>query len=145
MVPYEDPLKYLRRATSRQLATAFPIVLILSHGVVKWLHHPFWKNVMLLHSAAASHDALHSSMFEFLPGEPLSYISPALVSHAALVPTCDHCTELHGCTIENSTATGGAESAEAGADSVRNWYTAALLMDFVLVHGVLKRLHHLLW
>ena len=57
------------------------------HGVLKWLHHPLLKYVMLLHPASSWHDFLHASRFGSFPGEDLRYTSPALVSHTVLTPT----------------------------------------------------------
>ena len=37
--------------------------------VLKWLHHPLLKNVMLLHPASFSHDFWHAARSETLPGD----------------------------------------------------------------------------
>ena len=64
--------------------------LVLLHDVLKWLHHPFCKYVILWQSVVASHDCLHFSRLEPFPGEFCMYTSPAFVSHATLEPTSCH-------------------------------------------------------
>ena len=41
------------------IATAPLLVLVLLQSVLKWLHHPLGKYVMLLHAAPFWHDCLH--------------------------------------------------------------------------------------
>ena len=41
---------------------ALLVDLVFVQSVLKWLHHPLLKNVMLLHSVSFSHDFLHASM-----------------------------------------------------------------------------------
>ena len=52
------------------------------HSVLKWLHHPPLKNVMLLHAAVSSQDFLHASMFD-TRFDVDRYFSSRLTSHAA--------------------------------------------------------------
>ena len=42
---------------------------VFVHPVLKWLHHPLSKKVMLLHSETSSHDFLHSAMLASTPGD----------------------------------------------------------------------------
>ena len=46
------------------IATALPLLLVLVHTVLKWLHHPLAKYVMLLHAGSSWHDCLHCSRLE---------------------------------------------------------------------------------
>ena len=75
---------------SHRMETALLLRLWLVHGVLKWLHHPALKYVMLWHSNESSHDFLHSSMLGSFPGDFVMYFSPALVSHSILEPISDH-------------------------------------------------------
>ena len=63
---------------------------VLEHVVLKWLHTSALENVMLWQSAAASHDLWHAFRLGDLPGECFNLTSPALVSHAASLPTNIH-------------------------------------------------------
>ena len=98
--------------------------MVLVHDVLKWLHHPLLKYVILLHSASARHRLLHSSTLETLPGELSWYTSPALVSHTALW-TCS-------CTQRMAAPMLGVVS-----DITVKCSAIALLSLFVLVHSVL--------
>ena len=60
---------------------------VLEHAVLKWLHNSLLEKVMLWQSAAASHDLWHASRLGDLPGEVFNFTSPALVAHAASLPT----------------------------------------------------------
>ena len=84
---------------SSLMETALPFFLWLVHGVLKWLHHPLLKYVMLWHSAESSHNFLHSSMFGSFPGELSMYNSPALASHSILEPTCTHVPRFLGAPV----------------------------------------------
>ena len=53
----------------KRMAIALFVVLVFVHSVLKWLHHPLLKNVMLLHFGSSSHDFLHAAMSETLPGD----------------------------------------------------------------------------
>jgi hypothetical protein len=74
--------------------SALPLVLVLVHGVLKWLHHLVLKYVMLLHAAESSHDFLHWSRPRTFPGEFARNTSPASVSHSTLSMGLLH-TRLH--------------------------------------------------
>ena len=69
---------------------AFFDFLVLVHDVLKWLHHPLLKYVMLWHSAEFWHDCLHWSKLEPFPGELSRYFSPASVSHTTPTATSPH-------------------------------------------------------
>ena len=49
-----------------RMASALSLLLVLLHAVLKWLHHPLAKYVMLWHagSVASWHDCLHCSRLE---------------------------------------------------------------------------------
>ena len=80
---------------------ALLLLLVLLQNVLKWLHHPVPKYVMLWHPSVSSHDCLHCSRLEPFPGELCMYTSPAFVSHAVLEPTSCHVgvtsVEVHEC------------------------------------------------
>ena len=42
---------------------------VFVHPVLKWLHHPLVKNVMLLQPASFSHDFLHAAMSATFPDD----------------------------------------------------------------------------
>ena len=71
-------------------ATAFLFFLVLLHGVLKWLHQPLLKYVMLSHAVESWHDFLHWSRLETFPGEFWRYTSPAFVSHSIREPISCH-------------------------------------------------------
>ena len=48
---------------------ALLVDLVFVQSVLKWLHHPLLKKVMLLHFGSSSHDFLHAAMSETLPGD----------------------------------------------------------------------------
>merc|ERR1712113_206245 len=70
--------------------TALFLLFVLVHGVLKRLHHPLWKNVMLLHIASSWHAVLHCSIVDPFPGDVSMYSSPAPSSHWMLGPTGAH-------------------------------------------------------
>ena len=78
-------------STVNRWTTAPRVCLMLLHGVLKWLHHPLLKNVMLWHAASAWHDVLHSSRLGSFPGDVGRYFSPAFASQEPL-PTSTHTT-----------------------------------------------------
>ena len=48
------------------IAIALVPAVVFAHSVLKWLHHPLFQNVMLLHPDASSHDFLHAARSETL-------------------------------------------------------------------------------
>ena len=42
---------------------------VAPHSVLKWLHHPLLKYVILLHSASSSHASWHASRLGSFPGD----------------------------------------------------------------------------
>ena len=42
---------------------------VAPHSVLKWLHHPLLKYVILLHSASSSHASWHTSRLGSFPGD----------------------------------------------------------------------------
>ena len=70
--------------SNRSAATALFALLVFIHEVLKWLHHPLLKYVMLWHPAVVRHDCLHCSRPKPLPGDSCMYFSPAPVSHETL-------------------------------------------------------------
>ena len=56
-------------AVVNRMAIALLANLVFVQSVLKWLHHPLLKNVMLLHFGSSSHDFLHAVMSETLPGD----------------------------------------------------------------------------
>ena len=82
------PFKCEALSSTRTADTALLFVLVNTHAVLKWTHHPLSKNVMLRHPAEFSHDSLHlSSVADFLPS---SFTSPAWVSHWVLWREASH-------------------------------------------------------
>ena len=84
---------FLPEHVNRKIS-ALPLLLVLVHGVLKWLHHLLLKYVMLLHAAESSHDFLHWSRSRTFPGELARNTSPASVSHSTLWMALLH-TRLH--------------------------------------------------
>ena len=87
---------------SSLIETALLLILWCVHGVLKWLHHPVLRYVMLWHSTEFSHDFLHCSMSVTLTGEFSMYSSPALVSHSILEPTSSHVPRFLGAPVTPS-------------------------------------------
>jgi len=56
-------------ALPNRIEIALLVGFVFVHSVLKWLHHPFSKNVMLLHAATSSHDFLHAAMLGSNPGD----------------------------------------------------------------------------
>ena len=52
-----------------RIEIALLVTFVFVHSVLKWLHHPLLKNVMLLHPESSSHDFLHAARSETLPGD----------------------------------------------------------------------------
>ena len=115
-------------ATSFQQLKDFLFFLVLMHDVLKWLHHPLLKNTMLLHPTSAWHNILHSSTLDTFPGELFRYTSPAFVSQTTFLPTCTHLR--------------GVRAVVCISTSELNRSDIAFRFDLVLVHAVLKWLHH---
>jgi hypothetical protein len=111
--------------------SALPLVLVLVHGVLKWLHHLVLKYVMLLHAAESSHDFLHWSRLDTFPGELSRYTSPASTSH--LTPSMG-LVHVHFHI--------GAVVVVLGIVPVVHRKATALLLRLVLVQAELKGLHH---
>ena len=65
----ELPDRVERETLSNRMEIALANRLVFVHAVLKWLHHLSEKNVMLLHPASFSHDFLHASTLESLPGD----------------------------------------------------------------------------
>ena len=63
---------------------------VFVHSVLKWLHHPLLKKVMLLHAAASSQDFLHASMFDTFFDDVDRYFSPERASHALFANLVAH-------------------------------------------------------
>ena len=117
--------------TSRQTPTARVWPFTWVHAVLKWLHQPLRKKVMLTHPTSLSHDFLHCSASESLPGDCWRYISPAPASHSALSLTCTQCWSwlVFGVGVESETVV---ESRDA-----INRRAVALLFHLEVTHDVL--------
>ena len=70
--------------------SAFPSRTVFLHGVLKKLHHPLLKYVILLHFRLATHFAWHACRVGSFPGDDEMYTSPASVSHEPLSSTSSH-------------------------------------------------------
>ena len=77
-------------ALLNRLETALLSAFVFVHSVLKWLHHPPLKNVMLLHAAASSQDFLHASSPDTSFDDEDRYFSPRPVSHAVLADLAAH-------------------------------------------------------
>ena len=73
-----------------RMAIALLDDFVFVHPVLKWLHHPPVKNVMLLQPASSSHDFLHAAMSATLLDDWLRYFSPLPPSHCTFEPTFTH-------------------------------------------------------
>ena len=69
-------------ALLNRIEIALPSAFVFVHSVLKWLHHPLLKNVMLLHAAASSQDLLHASSSDTSFDDVDRYFSPEPASHA---------------------------------------------------------------
>merc|ERR1719174_2338405 len=105
------------------IATAPLLVLVLLQSVLKWLHHPLGKYVMLLHAASFWHDCLHRSRLDCCPDDCPRYFSPAPMSHIVLSPRDVH---VPGARVVPE----------------RFCIATAPLLVLVLLQSVLKWLHH---
>ena len=77
-------------ALLNRIEIALPSAFVFVHSVLKWLHHPLLKNVMLLHAAASSQDFLHASSSDTCFDDAPRYISPAPASHALFLDIPAH-------------------------------------------------------
>ena len=77
-------------ARLNRMEIALPSAFVFVHPVLKWLHHPPLKNVMLLHAAVSSQDFWHASMFDTSFDDEDRYFSPRPVSHAVFVDLAAH-------------------------------------------------------
>ena len=78
---------------------ALLFVLVRVHAVLKWLHPPRVKYVMLWQPASASHDCWHAARLDTFPGDSCRYTSPAVGSHMADAATSSHTISMsaRGC------------------------------------------------
>ena len=72
------------------IATAPLLALVLLQSVLKWLHHPPVKYVMLLHAASFWHDCLHRSRLGCCPDDCPRYSSPSFELHTTFDPADFH-------------------------------------------------------
>ena len=56
-------------APPSRIEIALLVDFVFVQPVLKWLHQPLSKNVMLWHPASSSHDFLHAARSETLPGD----------------------------------------------------------------------------
>ena len=73
-----------------RMEIAFLSALVALHSVLKWLHHPSLKNVMLRHAVAYSQDFLQAFAFDTFFDDAYRYFSPAPASHTAFVNLSIH-------------------------------------------------------
>ena len=77
-------------ARLNRIEIALLSVFVFVHPVLKWLHHPPLKNVMLRHAAASSQDFLHAFSSDTCFDDAPRYFSPEPTSHAVLVDLSTH-------------------------------------------------------
>ena len=78
-----------REVISRQADNANLSDAVLLQSVLKWLHHPLAKYVMLVHAASFWHDCLHRSRLACCPDDCPRYFSPPAKLHAVFEPPTD--------------------------------------------------------
>ena len=77
-------------ALLNRLETALLSAFVFVHSVLKWLHHPLLKKVMLRHAAASSQDFLHAFSSDTCFDDAPRYFSPEPASHALFLDIPAH-------------------------------------------------------
>ena len=73
-----------------RMEIAFAVNFLSLHSVLKWMHDPSVRNVILRQAAASSQDCLHASSFDTFFDDALRYFSPARVLHAVFANLSTH-------------------------------------------------------